>query len=68
MSILTAEDVRDRLRDKVTEHGTQAAAARALGVSQSYFSDLLAGRRDLSAAVCEAVGVERVVEYRERAR
>ena len=48
------------LRRVVEQHGTQTAAARALGISQPYLHDLLRGRRDFSAAMLARLGLARV--------
>lgn len=45
----------------VAEHGSQKAAAKALGISQVYVSDLLAQRRDFSDQMLEKLGLKRVV-------
>ena len=59
--VIHEEDFRETLRALVEARGTQAAAARKLGVSESYFSDLLAGRRAPSARVLALLGLRRAV-------
>lgn len=49
----------ERLRQLVADYGSQAAAARALGVSQPYVHDLLHGRRLFSAAMLARLGMRR---------
>ena len=45
----------------VAEHGTQEAAANALGIAKSYFSDLMHGRRDFSDAILDKLGLRATV-------
>ncbi len=47
--------------------GSQAAAAKSLQLSTSYFSDLLLARRDLSDRVLRKLNLRRVV-VREKKR
>jgi DNA-binding transcriptional regulator YdaS (Cro superfamily) len=43
---------------------SQKAFALQLGISPSYLSDVIAGRREPGPAVLSALGVERIVRYR----
>jgi len=52
------------LREFVARHGSQIAAARALGISQPYMSDIMNGRRNLSERIMKALGLERVIVER----
>ncbi len=45
----------------VSELGSQAAAAAALGIGPSYFSDLLRGRRNVSDSMLRKLGLRRIV-------
>jgi transcriptional regulator with XRE-family HTH domain len=50
------------LRTYVQAHGgSQKQAAERLGMSESYLSDLLHGKRRCSDAVLAAIGLERVI-------
>lgn len=49
------------LKGMVVHHGSQAAAARHLGVAPSYFSDLLRGRRRISDRILGKLGFRRIV-------
>ena len=49
------------LKKIVSQHGSQAAAAAALGVSPQFLGDLLHGRRDCSQKVLERMGLRRTV-------
>lgn len=46
--------------------GSQLDFARKHGLSPSFVSDVLTGRRDPSKAILDAVGLERVVTYRRK--
>jgi hypothetical protein len=52
-----------QLEAVVRVHGTQQAAAKALGVSGVYLSDVRRGRRDMGATLLAALGYRRVVMY-----
>ena len=55
------------LRAFVAHCGTQRKAATALGISQAYLSDLLAGHRAIGARLLGQLGLEqRVVVVRKR--
>lgn len=54
------------LRQVVEANGSQVETARALCISVAYLCDLLHGRRQVSEAVAESLGLERVVTYRDR--
>ena len=56
-----------RLFAIVREHGSQAAASRALGIGESYLSDLLRGRRAFSDAMLARMGLERQEQIIEKA-
>lgn len=43
------------------KHGTQRKAAKALGVSEAYLSDLLHGRRAFSARILDKLKLKRIV-------
>ena len=49
------------LRALVGQHGTQKAAAKALGVSPAYLGDMLMGRRDISERILAKLGLRRAV-------
>lgn len=51
----------DELLKVIKKHGSQTAAAKALGISDAYLSDMANGRRDLSDAMLEKLGMKRVV-------
>jgi len=59
--MLTADDVRKRLKAAV--NGNQAAWASSRGLSVTYVNDTLHGRRLPGKAVLKALGLRRVVGY-----
>lgn len=62
--LLTADDIRARLRAEVEAAGSQRAWALMHGVSEQYVSDALIGRRRVGALILRALGLERVDCYR----
>lgn len=63
MRLLTALQVRVRLRRVVQAHGSQRAAARALGVALSLVNRTLSGEDDPPPKLLTALGLRRVVRY-----
>jgi len=51
----------DQLERVVAKHGTQAAAAKALHISQAHISDLLAGRRNFTDGMLAKLGLRRTI-------
>lgn len=64
--MLTEQDIRDRLRAAIEKAGSQAAFARQHDISLQYVNDVVNGRRDIGQKILDAIGVERVVTYREK--
>ena len=56
---ITNEQMLERLRDEVREHGGQSKFARKLSVPQSFISDILNGKKPISPLVGAACGFER---------
>ncbi len=61
--LLTADDIRERLRQAADLVGQKQVAAD-MGVSASYLNDVLQGRREPADAICNGMGFERIVRYR----
>lgn len=59
-------NVIERLRAAVAIHGTQQAVAQHFGMSAVYLSDIITGKKQPGKKVLDAIGVERVVTYREK--
>ena len=53
-----------RLLRQVSKFGTQRALAIRIGISPSYLSDVLNGRRGAGPAITKYFGIERRVTYR----
>lgn len=60
---MTADEVRELLREEARSLGSQRALARKAGVSAPFVSDVLKGAREPSGALLDLIGVERVVTY-----
>lgn len=56
--------VREIIRSKAKP--TQAAWAKANGISPAYVSDVIAGRREPGQKILDALGLERVTTYRPK--
>jgi hypothetical protein len=65
MAPVSAEEVRQLLRRCCEEAGSQTGWARKNDMSGVYVSDVLAGRRDPGGKLLAALGLERVVHYRQ---
>lgn len=67
---MTEQEVIERLREAIKRAGSQRALAQAHGISEQYLTDVLRGRRAITARIAAVAGVERivVVEYREGAK
>lgn len=61
------EGIRSLLREACDEAGSQKAWAESHGLSGSYVTDVLQGRRDPGQSILEALGYERLVGYRKKA-
>jgi hypothetical protein len=66
--MLTETQVIERLRAAVDATGGQKAFARAHNFTPAYVHDVLHGRRAPADRILEALGLERVVIYREKER
>lgn len=71
--VLTAEQVREMLHAMARElgnprngHGGQKPLAEHLGVSESFLSDVLNGKREPTGQILESLGLERIVTYRRK--
>ncbi len=60
---IDASPVIEALQAEVAKTGSQAAAAKKLGITGAYVSDLLAGKREPGGKVLRALGFLRVVRY-----
>jgi hypothetical protein len=62
---MTAEKVREMLRNVCRKAGGQSQWAGLNGMSGVYVSDVLAGRKEPAGKMLAALGLERVVTYRK---
>lgn len=61
---MTADAVRNELREEAEYEGSQRALARLIGVSPTLLNDILLSKREPSGKVLEFLGYERVITYR----
>ena len=54
------------LRAFIAKHGTQRAAADALGVTQQDLSDVVRGRRDITERMAGLIGLDVATVYTTR--
>lgn len=63
---MTKNELIQYLQRMADEAGSQKDLASRLGVSAAYLGDVLHGRREPGDKILLALGLERVVTYRER--
>jgi len=61
--LMTLDQFTAELYFLVSRFGSQQEAAREWGISESYLSDVLNGRRKPGAKFCKALGYERVMMF-----
>jgi transcriptional regulator with XRE-family HTH domain len=61
-------DAVEALREAVKKAGTQTAFAKRHSISIAYINDVLQGRRDPGDKILEALGIEKTVTYRRKAK
>lgn len=64
--MLNQNEVIERLRQEAKKLGSQRALAIHYDIGQAYVSDVLSGRREPGKKILDALGLERVVGYREK--
>lgn len=64
IATMTLEQVLALLRRECEKAGGQAAWAKAAGLSASYVSDALQGRREPGESILRVLGLEKVTTYR----
>lgn len=62
---LSITEIVEVLRAKASEYPTQKQAARAMGISEQYLSDMLAGYRSVGPTVAASLGYWRTAVYRK---
>ena len=63
---MNKDDVNKLFKSYVETAGSQASAARQLGVSAQHVADILRGRREPGPRVLDALGIERTIEFRQK--
>lgn len=64
--LLTLDEVLSILRRAVESAGSHQAFAAKSGVSAAYIGDCLRGQRTPGGKILDALGLEKVVMYREK--
>ena len=62
---IPTSDIRTRIIAAVHHYGSQRTMAKAMGISESYLSDMLLGRREWSDDLLAHVGIERYTAYHD---
>lgn len=65
MTDINRSDILIRIAAARRRYGNQRTMAKAMGISETYLSDMLAGRREWSEDLLAHVGVERYTAYRD---
>jgi predicted transcriptional regulator len=60
---MTADEVRDMLRERINLGSSQKELAKKFGISASYLNDILTGARQPGVSVLDALGLRRVTDY-----
>lgn len=68
MSDINRADILIRLAAARRRYGNQRTMAKAMGISETYLSDMLAGRREWSKDLLAHVGVVRYTAYHDCGR
>ena len=66
--MISTDEMRRLLREACKAAGNQRAWAKANGVSDTYVSDCLAGRREPGDSIARALGYKPVTMYMELTR
>lgn len=61
--MLTSDEVLELIRERIRLAGAAAKVARDLGVTPAFLSDVLNGRRNITARLAAALGLARVVRF-----
>lgn len=65
---MTEQEAIERLRIACDAAGGQKQFAKQHGFTPGYVNDVLWGKRALADRILAALGIERVVEYREKTK
>jgi biotin operon repressor len=64
--MMSVDDVREKLKAACDQAGSQAAWAKAHGLSQAYVNDTIRGLREPGESILHRLGLERIVNYRPK--
>lgn len=64
--MLTEDEIMERLQAAITETGSQRSFADKHQISLQYINDVLRKRRKPGQKILDALGIERIVTYREK--
>lgn len=64
MKLIPEDKVIGMVQIAIKVDGSQKAFAKRVGLSESYLSDVLNKRRDISPRILKFLGLERVISYR----
>ncbi len=62
--VLGKDEVLEMISSLVLEKGSQAEAAKHLGISGAYLGDILKNNREPGAKVLDALGLERITVFK----
>lgn len=65
-TMLSQQDVVERLRVVIESYGSQTIFADESNISIQYVNDVLRGRKEPGKKILHALGLERIVNYREK--
>jgi hypothetical protein len=64
---MTQQEVIQRILDEVERNGgSKKKTAEQMGISPAYLGDVLKCRRDIGQSILNALGLEKVTEYRQK--
>jgi hypothetical protein len=66
--MFTEDEIMEQLRGAIAAAGSQRAFADQHQIALQYINDVLRGRRKPGQKILDALGIERVVSYREKPR
>ncbi len=61
--MISETEIRAKLAQVVQEHGSQMAASKALGVSQTHVCNVVSQQRPIGTKILQGLGFRKVVMY-----
>lgn len=62
---MTDTELREEIRKRIRQIGTQKEAAKRWGFSDQFINDIIKGRRNITKKLLAAIGYKRTVIYEE---